>query len=224
MWLLECDQLLEMTRQNDARSIRTNFETLRSTNQISKKLLVQQRALVRSICQRNSAMVADAEAHHYLNLKVLTKIKPRDAIFEQIDKRWCILKQKFLNREDFLKHRLDYVDMLLEIVSVIEEFEMIWEIMQDRSSTESSLIILENRVNSATKKVLKLSPNWNFISKTNAESIVGRLYARFLGLNWTILSAFHSYKRYFAETEKFLSLSRKVCENLATIKVRFFLA
>ncbi|VDO05060.1 unnamed protein product [Rodentolepis nana] len=163
-------------------------------------------------------MTADAEAHHFQSVKVMAKIKPGDAIFDFIDKRWCNLKQEFMNREIFLMRRLDYVDMLLEIIGVTEEFQAIWKLMQDRSPTENSLLILENRVNSAAEKVSKLSPNWGFITKTNAESIVGRLYARFLGLNWIILSAFHSYKRYFTEIEKFLALSRKVCKNLATIK------
>lgn len=210
-----------MTIRNDARSIRTNLETLRNTNQISTRLLLQQKSLVRTICHRNSTMIADAEAHHTQKMKALAKSKPGDPVFDQIDNRWWKLKHKFVSREILLSQRLGCIDVLLELASAIEDLEKIWETMQDQNPSENSLLILENRVNSATERVSKLSPNWDELSKINAKSIVGRLYAKFLGLNWSIVSALYSYKKYFAATEGFHSLSRKVGDDLVTIKVRF---
>ncbi|VDM18851.1 unnamed protein product [Hydatigera taeniaeformis] len=220
LWLLECDRLFNLTIQTDFQGVHTSLQKWYSKSQISTDLLKHQRALVQRGLQKNTALVADAEAHHNQKMKILFNSRPYDGIFYQIRRYWKVLTDKFHRRDEFLRKRLACLDKLLKIVGLTEELEIIRSQVLNQNPTEDDLNIWESKYNAAAEKVSSMTFDWNFIAQIKWERIVGCCYAQFWGVNWAIGCILLCYKNFYLETAKCAELYCNICKSLTTTEDR----
>ncbi|VDM35776.1 unnamed protein product [Hydatigera taeniaeformis] len=219
-WLLECNHMVELAAQRDARGVQSSLQTNPKDGYLSAAVINHERGLVQRSVERNALMRVDAEVHHNQKMQLLLHLHPTDLILRQIHKHWNLLTDTFHRREEGLLTQLRCLDRLHELTSLREEMEAIWRRVSTLHPPESSLHLWKARALIAADKVASRPVEWTFIDQTRNECIFSRCYSQFWAVNWTVQCILLCYHKFFVKVEHISNLQRRICNSLAIIKVR----
>ncbi len=187
---------------------------------ITTKRLHEQRSFTLSSRHKHAAMISDAEAHNTQKMDLLLSLKPPRATLRPLTLRWNALKDKFNLRAAFLSQISSFFDSLIEITGNAEELDQLWGKVVGGNVHPAALDIWQTRINATTQRTEAAFKELNRVTIADAESILGRIFARFWGVNWTLNAVIALYREFYRENEKLTIISNSFHAKLATTKVK----
>ena len=222
-WLQDFTAEMEVLTRKDLRCIQINLQTLYNREEISTRYLLQHKSLIQSLLCQNIGRIVNAETYNQQILLNLHKLRQEDEFYLKLDKLWNILKEKFQQREEFLKGQISFTDVLLDLAMEIQSIEAIWKSVREQNLSEMIIQIWINQLEAAMRKMSELTTKMEDCSTDKLQDdIISQLFARFWGATWTLLSALCNFNKFYSEMNKLTCQKHKIYQGLIKIKVCLF--